>query len=53
MRIVHGAHKVTSSAWHAHSIAVLQVLRKVVLQVRRLLLHALHHAGVGLLMWRL
>ena len=42
-----------SGVWGAHSIAVLQVLRKVVLQVGRLLVHVLHNAGVELLMWRL
>ena len=34
----------------AHRLAVLQVLRKVLLHVGWLLLHALHHVGVGLLM---
>ena len=37
----------------SHGIAVLQVLRKMVLEVRRPLVHALHRAGVGLLMRRL
>lgn len=37
-----------SGVWGAHSIDILQLLRKV-----RLLVHVLHHSGVGLLMWRL
>ena len=37
----------------SHGITVVQMLDKMVLQVARLLLHALHHAGVGLLVLRL
>ena len=41
------------SARGSHSATVLQMLHKMVLQVARLLVHALHQAGVGLLVWRL
>ena len=37
----------------SHGIAVLQVLRKMVLEVERPLVHALHRAGMGLLTRRL
>ena len=37
----------------SHSNTVLQMLHKMVLQMARLLFHALHQAGVGLLMRRL